>query len=168
MKPFAIFFLRTPLQAGQQDMQETRGAYWSLAPEQLLSALHTTNNGLQPADVNQRLKQYGLNTIKAQQQATALRLFLSQFKSPLVLILIFAAIVSLIVAEWTDASIVLAVVLGSTVLGFAQEYRASNAVENLRSRITIKSSVLRSGQPQMLPSEQVVPCLLYTSDAADE
>jgi len=157
MKPFAIFFPRTPPQAGQQETQETPGAYWSLAIEQLLSALRTTNNGLQPADVKQRLKQYGLNTIKAQQQATALGLFLNQFKSPLVLILIFAAVVSLIVAEWTDASIVLAVVLGSTVLGFAQEYRASNAVEKLRSRITIKSSVLRGGQAQTLPSEQVVP-----------
>ena len=59
--------------------------------------------------------------------------------------------------EWTDASIVLAVVLGSTMLGFVQEYRASNAVEKLRSPVTIKSSVLRDGAAQMVPSEQVVP-----------
>jgi Mg2+-importing ATPase len=48
-------------------------------------------------------------------------------------------------------------VLGSTMLGFVQEYRAGNAVEKLRSQVTIRSSVLRGGQPQMLPSEQVVP-----------
>ena len=59
--------------------------------------------------------------------------------------------------EWTDASIVLAVVLGSTMLGFVQEYRASNAIEKLRSVVTIKSNVLRDGKPQMVPSEQVVP-----------
>ncbi len=147
----------TPPKAGQQVAQATPVAYWSLAPEQLLSALHTSRNGLQPADAEQRLKQYGLNTIRAQQQATALRLLLSQFKSPLVLILIFAAIVSGIVGEWVDASIVLAIVLGSTILGFVQEYTASNAVEKLRSQVTIKSSLLRGGQPQMLPSEQVVP-----------
>ena len=86
-----------------------------------------------------------------------MRLLLSQFKSPLVLILIFAAIVSGIVGEWMDAAIVLAIVLGSTILGFVQEYTASNAVEKLRSQVTIKSSVLRGGKPQMLPSEQVVP-----------
>jgi Mg2+-importing ATPase len=86
-----------------------------------------------------------------------LGLFLSQFRSPLVLILIFAALVSAFVGEWADASIVLVVVLGSTMLGFVQEYRASNAVEKLRSRVTIKSSVLRDGQPQLLPSEQIVP-----------
>jgi len=57
-----------------------------------------------------------------------LRLLLSQFKSPLVLIQIFAAIISGIVGERVDASIVIAIVLGSTLLGFVQEYTASNAV----------------------------------------
>ena len=147
----------TPSEAGQAIVQGTPAAYWSLAPEQLLSTLHASKDGLQPADAEQRLKQYGLNTIKAQQQATALRLLLSQFKSPLVLILIFAAIVSGVVGEWIDASIVLAIVLGSTILGFVQEYTASNAVEKLRSQVTIKSNLLRGGKPQTLPSEQVVP-----------
>ncbi len=132
-------------------------AYWSIAPEQLLSALHASKNGLQPADAGQRLKQYGPNTIRAQQQATAFRLLLRQFKSPLVLILIFAAIVSGVVGDWVDAIIVLVIVLGSTILGFVQEYTATNAVEKLRSQVTIKSSLLRGDQPQMLPSEQVVP-----------
>ena len=131
-----------PLKAGKQVTQATPVAYWSLAPEQILSELHASRKGLQPADAEQRLKQYGLNTIKAQQQATALRLLLSQFKSPLVLILIFAAIVSGIVGEWVDAIIVLAIVLGSTILGFVQEYNASNTVEKLRSQVTIKSNVL--------------------------
>jgi len=156
MKSFSLFH-GTLMRMGQPDTPATPAAYWSLAPEQLLSALHTSINGLQPADAEQRLKQYGLNTIRAQQQASAFRLLLSQFKSPLVLILIFAAIVSGIVGEWVDASIVLAIVLGSTILGFVQEYTAGNAVEKLRSQVTIKSSLLRGGQPQMLSSEQVVP-----------
>jgi len=131
--------------------------YWSLPTEQLLSALNTSKDGLQPADAEERLKQYGLNTISAQKQATALRLLLSQFKSPLVLILIVAAIISGIVGEWIDAGIVLAIVLSSSILGFAQEYIASNAVEKLRSQVTIKSNLLRGGKTQLLPSEQVVP-----------
>ena len=157
MKPFASLFRSTPPQTGQQDAQGPPATYWSLPPEQLLSALHATASGLNPADVEPRLKQYGLNALEAQRQATALGLFLNQFKSPLVLILIGAAIVSAILGEWTDAVIVLAVVLGSTMLGFVQEYRAGNAVEKLRSQVTIRSNVLRGGQPQMLPSEQVVP-----------
>jgi Mg2+-importing ATPase len=142
--------------AGPGEAPVIPAAYWSLAPGQLLSALRSTADGLQEADGEQRLKQYGLNAIKAQQRTTALGLFLGQFKSPLMLILIFAAVVSLIVGEWTDATIVLAVVLGSTVLGFVQEYRAGSAVEKLRSQVTVKSSVLRGGREQLLPSEQVV------------
>lgn len=131
--------------------------YWSLSTEELFSALHTSSNGLQSSDAGQRLKQYGLNTFRTQQKTTALRLLLSQFKSPLVLILIFAAIVSGITKEWVDAGIILAIVFGSTILGFVQEYTAGNAVEKLRSQITIKSNLLRAGQLTILPSEQVVP-----------
>src|SRR5665647_186168 len=137
-----------PPKAGQPVAQATPAAYWSLAPEQLLSALHAFRNGLQPADAEQRLKQYGLNTIRAQQQATALRLLLSQFKSPLVLILIVAAIISGVLGEWVDTIIVLVIVLSSTLLGFVQEYAAGNAVEKLRSQVTLKTNVLRGGQPK--------------------
>ena len=135
-------------------MQET---YWSLTTEQLLAALHTANNGLQQTDAESRIKRYGPNALKAQRQATAFGLLLRQFRSPLVLILIFATIVSAFLDQWIDASVVLAVVLGSTMLGFVQEYRASNAVEKLRSKVTIRTSVLRGGIPHLVPSEQVVP-----------
>jgi Mg2+-importing ATPase len=131
--------------------------YWSLPAEQLIAALQTSSNGVQQADAESRIRQFGPNTLKAQPNTTAFGLLLRQFKSPLVLILIFAAIVSAFVGEWTDASIVLAVVLGSTMLGFVQEYRASTAVEKLRSAVTIKTSVLRGSTPQLIPSEQVVP-----------
>ncbi|MGB8253605.1 MAG: magnesium-translocating P-type ATPase [Anaerolineaceae bacterium] len=156
MKPSSIFS-GTHRRKGQQVTQATPLTYWSRPAEQLLSELHSTQNGIQQTQAENRIKQYGLNTLKAQRRATALQLFLYQFKSPLVLILIFAAIVSAFMGEWIDASIVLAVVIGSTMLGFVQEYRAGNAVEKLRSQVTIKSSVLRDGQPRMLPSEQVVP-----------
>ncbi len=132
-------------------------AYWTLTSDQLFAALHTSQNGIRQTDAEDRIQQYGPNSLKAQGQTTAFWLLLSQFKSPLVLILIFAAIVSAFVGEWTDAVIVLAVVIGSTMLGFAQEYRASKAVAQLRSQMTIKSNVLRDGKSQLVPSEQVVP-----------
>jgi len=83
-------------------------------------------------------------------------LFVNQFKNPLVLILMVASIISMFAGEWIDAGVVLAIVLGSTILGFAQEYVAGNAIEKLRSKVTIHSSVLRDGQPQTLPSSRVV------------
>jgi len=155
MKHFSIFPDKS--QARTASALAPLADYWTLTSEQLLAALHTTNNGIQQTDSESRIKQYGLNALQAQRQTTALGLLLRQFKSPLVLILIFAATVSAFVGEWTDAVIVLAVILGSTMLGFVQEYQASNAVEKLRSQVTHKSSVIRDGKPQMVPSEQLVP-----------
>ena len=152
---FPGIFPSTP--SDNQEAKTTPAEYWGIKTEDLLSALKTTKNGLTQQEADKRIKQYGGNALQKRKQATALILFLSQFKSPLVLILIFAAIISAVVGEWADASIVLAVVLGSTILGFVQEYNASNAVEKLRSRITIKSNVLRDGQPKLTASEQIVP-----------
>src|SRR5665811_1062101 len=98
-------------------IQNATANYWSLEPKQLFTLLHSSTEGLQPPEAEQRLKQYGLNTIGAQQKATAFRLLLSQFKSPLVLILIVAAIISGVLGEWVDTIIVLVIVLSSTVLG---------------------------------------------------
>jgi len=131
--------------------------YWSLGADALLGALRASAEGLADAEAQRRLERFGRNAIRAKERATPWSLLLNQFRSPLVLILVFAAIVALIVGEWTDASIVLLVVFGSTLLGFAQEYRASNAVEKLRAQITIKSNVLRDGRSVQKPSEQLVP-----------
>ena len=157
MQTFARLFPRKSPGAGQLATTSAPAAYWSLPPEQLLAALHTSANGLSQADAEKLLKQYGLNALDARRQATTAELFLRQFKSPLVLILIFAAIISISVGELIDATIVLAVVFGSTILGFVQEYNASNAIEKLRTQVTIKSRVLRDGQPQMVSPAQVVP-----------
>lgn len=151
-----------PHQAGEytvrdEDQQRELTAYWSTSPEHLFTELRSSPNGLNQDDATRRQQQYGLNSIREGSQTSALGLLLGQFKSPLVLILVFAAIVSAIAGEWPDAVIVLAVVLGSTILGFVQEYRASDAIEKLRSTVMVKSNVLRGGEPCVVLSKHVVP-----------
>ncbi len=147
---------RPPADREQPDAA-AQDAYWATPPEELLHALVATPAGLGQADATERLARYGVNAIRAHEQATAPGILLKQFKSPLVLILIFAAVLSITLGEWTDAAIILAVVLGSAVLGFVQEFRASKAIESLRHQVTQRSEVLRDGQAQRLPSDQVVP-----------
>ena len=132
-------------------------SYWSLPAGRLLDELGTRDGGLAQGEAAQRLRTGGPNSLEAKKQFTALGLFASQFKSPLVLILIFASIVSLVAAEWVDAAVVLVIVFGSTLLGFVQEYIAGNAIEKLRSQVTISSTVMRDGQQKTLPSAEVVP-----------
>ena len=131
--------------------------FWSQPLDNLLVTLNSNANGLSDAEATRRLQEFGPNTLKAGQQTTALGLFLNQFKSPLVLILVFAVIVSALAQEWTDATIILLIILGSSILGFWQEYSATNAVAKLRARVTIKATVLRAGKSQTIPAEAVVP-----------
>ena len=131
--------------------------YWSQSPADLLVSLGASPAGLTGAEARQRLVTVGPNLLEARAKATALRLFLNQFRSPIVLILIFATCVSAATQDWVDALIILAIVLGSALLSFFQEYGASNAVEKLRSQVTIKAAVLRDGSPEQIPAEEVVP-----------
>ena len=131
--------------------------YWSLPPEALLATLSSTALGLSTTAADAQRARFGPNTLEARQKHGGLRLLLNQFRSPLVLILIVAAIISAVVREWVDAAIVLAVVLGSTLLGFFQEFRATGAVERLRSQVALKSTVLRDGKPVVAPSDTLVP-----------
>ena len=132
--------------------------YWSIPAEAVIGALGSHPDGLSAQVAAERLRQFGRNTITTGRgQAKGLRLFLDRFRSPLVLILIFAAIVAFIVQDWLDAVIVLAIVFITAVFSFIQEYRATNAVEELRQKVSVASAVLRGGASLSIPSEQVVP-----------
>jgi len=136
---------------------DTGNAYWSGQAAELLVDLGSRPGGLTSAEVEERLQRHGANSLVEQTQLTAARLLLHQFESPLVLILVFGAAVSLIVRDWVDAAIILAIVLGSAVLGFIQEYRASNAVAELRRRLALTVQVLRDGAVRTVPTAAIVP-----------
>lgn len=137
--------------------QGSLDVYWSLPADRLALVLDASSSGLTTAQAVARLRQYGANVLQEHERATVFRLFFRQFTSPLVLILVFAAVVSAIVRNWVDALIILAILLGSAVLTMLQEYRASAAVERLRQRMTLRASVLRDGEVQSVPVAELVP-----------
>jgi Mg2+-importing ATPase len=105
----------------------------------------------------EQLRQVGPNSVEDESHLSALRLLLRQFESPLVLILIFGAVISLTLGDRVDASIILAIVFGSSLLGFFQEYRASAAVEQLKRRLELTCRVVRDGLEQTVPASTIVP-----------
>ncbi len=131
--------------------------FWSLPAERLWEELHSSPQGLTELEAARRLEQYGHNLLRGRSELSPLNLFLNQFKSPIVLILVFATVLSAFLQDWPDAIIILLIVLGSAALSFFQENNAHNAAEKLRHQLTIKTSVLRGGDPHSLPAEQVVP-----------
>lgn len=132
-------------------------SYWDQAPADLMAALGSSSDGLRVTEASQRLALVGPNLLETKEKATALGLFLNQFKSPIVLILLFATGVSAVVGDWVDAIIILAIVFISAGLSFAQEYNAGHAAEKLRAQIKISVTVQRDGQPQIVPAETIVP-----------
>lgn len=144
-------------EADQKSVSPDGSAYWSIEANDLLRRLKTSASGLGAAEAASRLARFGRNTPASKSSASALIVFARQFRSPLVLILIFAASVSAFVGEGQEAAIIGAIVLASCVLSFTQEYGASRATEALKQRISRKAIVLRDGVECSVAAEDIVP-----------
>ncbi len=133
-------------------------AYWSLPTADLLFQQGSSpQEGLNPEEAASRLRRFGLNRLTAAKPTPAAFIFLNQFKSPIMLILVFATLVSAVVQEWTDSLIILVIILVSAILSFVQEYQAGNALAKLKEQVTVKASVLRGGKQVEVLAEEVVP-----------
>jgi Mg2+-importing ATPase len=123
--------------------------------------------GLTSAAAADRLRLDGPNRIGGSGRRTRLAILVSQLASPLVLILVGASLVSLVVGDAVNASIILAIVVMSAALGFVQEARSESAVAALQARLTLRATVVRDGAPHELPIPEVVRGDLVTLSAGD-
>lgn len=130
---------------------------WASPIETVLAELATRPDGLTQIEADRQLLHYGPNRSSDTLKITPLGLLLNQFRSPLVILLLFAMTLSLFLGETTDGVIVLAIVLGSALLGFLQEFRASHAVAKLLAVIQTRVRVLRDGREIELPHDALVP-----------
>ena len=141
--------------------------FWSSPPADLLAQLGTSPQGLSPDEARQRLDQAGANLLRPKKRTDSLTLLLAQYKSPIILILVFACLLSFALGDHADALIILAILLVSGLLGFWQERGATNAVAKLLAIVQIKAMVRRQGEPQEIPLEEVVPGDVVILDAGD-
>jgi len=121
-----------------------------------LQSLGASIDGLSSLEAAQRLRRFGPNLLKSNGGTHPLAILANQFRSPLVLILLAAAALTFALGEAQNATIIAAIVLGSSGLGFYQEYRASSAVEALRARLAITARALRDGVARDIPASQIV------------
>ncbi|MBD3753945.1 MAG: HAD-IC family P-type ATPase, partial [Micrococcales bacterium] len=131
--------------------------YWSRNAADVATELGSGAGGLTADQVAVQLAAVGPNSVEDAPRLGALQLLLRQFESPLALILAFAALISLMLRQWVDAGIILAIVLGSSLLSFFQEYRASTAVAELKKRLALTAHVLRDGAERLVPVQEIVP-----------
>ena len=148
-------------------MDQNPISFWSIPTADLLKNLQVTTSGLTTGEAQKRLASYGANRLKPQKRSGAFILLIGQFKSPIILILLFATGLSLFLHNLVDASIILSIVVISGLLGFWQEYGASNAVAKLLAIVQIKAEVIRDGKQLEIPIEEIVPGDVVTLNAGD-
>ena len=139
----------------------------NLQGDEALQTLGSRHSGLSEAEAEARLLQYGANELKGKKKAPTVLVFLRQFLSPLIYVLIGAVVISLVVQHYTDALVILGVLLLNAIVSFMQESRAEKAMEALVRMAAPKANVRRDSELKQIPARAVVPgdiLLLETGD----
>jgi Mg2+-importing ATPase len=142
-------------------------SFWNLPTEKLLEQLHSSPQGLTTPESQKRLIQYGANSLKQKRKSHTFSLLLNQFKSPIILILMGAAILSSFLGDTINSLIILAIVLFSGLLGFWQERGAADAIAKLLAMVEVKARILRDGKLKDIPLDEVVPGDIVQVSAGD-
>lgn len=143
--------------AFESQSDDDLGRYWTLSVEKLASLLSSSANGLSSSEAERRLQRYGRNMLRQRADLSRLRVLANQFRSPLLLLLVFAALVSAATREWIDAIIVLTVVFCTAAIGYAREYKAQRAATALQARVQARARVVRDGRERTIPAEELAP-----------
>src|SRR5512135_446322 len=146
-----------PPQATQAPLDEEKAGTHSVPLQKLFEQLESSKQGLTRAEARKRLDTYGPNDTTGLKRTSPMVQFLRLFANPLVAILLVASVVSAILGDRVNASIIIVIVLLSNVLNFVQTSRSQDAVEKLRADVAPTASVLRDGTWLELPRREVVP-----------
>ncbi len=147
--------------------------YYKASAEEVLRELQTEQTGLTSQQAEARQAKYGKNKLKEAEKPGFLKRFFLQLKDPMLLILLAAAAVSALTgmlsgeSEWAETIIILVVVLLNALLGVLQEQKAEAAIEALQSMTAATCKVLRSGEPVVMHSDDLVPGDVVLLEAGD-
>ena len=131
--------------------------YYKERVEDIYKELKTSPKGLTEEEANKRFEKYGPNEIKAAKKISPARIFLSQFKSVIIWMLIAAVAISVFLGERIDAAVISAIVVMNSLFGFFQEYRAEKSIEALKRLASLTAVVVRDGERKQIPARDVVP-----------
>lgn len=123
----------------------------------MLESLRTSKEGISESEAAARLQTHGPNMFRKREKKSPVSIFLDQFASPLIFILIGAGIVTFFLQEWVEVVVIGLAVGVNAVLGFYREYHAENTLEKLTTYIKDRSRVIRGGREMEVDSETLVP-----------
>ncbi len=130
--------------------------WYALSPGVVLKSLATSENGLDSQEARQRLATDGPNQLTVRRGRSRLAIFLEQFKSPLILILLGAAVIAFFMEKGLDVYVILAIVFINATLGYVLEQRAAGAIAALQRLTSPRARVIRGGRVEEIPASEVV------------
>ena len=146
------------MKLSRSDFLEMEKQNWhNLDKEEILRVLNSRLQGLTILEAKARLSECGPNVLKEPKKISALALFLEQFKSFLILILLLATAISVIIGEVVEGLIILSIVIMAAVLGFIQNFRAEKALQALKKMVAPLARVIRDGKEQEILAQELVP-----------
>ncbi len=131
--------------------------WYKLEINEVLDRLGTSEHGLKVEEIGVRLKEYGPNKLAEDEGISRLKIILDQFASPLIYILMLAAVVTGFLKEYKDMGVILAVILLNAIVGYFQEFKAEESVRALKRMVVPKARVIRDGREKEINSEELVP-----------
>ena len=140
----------------------------SIDQQQVIKQLNSSPNGLHQSDVSARLEKFGSNSLPQEETKSLFSIFLQQFYSPLIYVLLAAAIISLAIQEWLDAIFIFAVLLINAVIGGIQEYSAARAASVLSQLVTSRTRVQRDNDAYEIDSRELVPGDIVLLESGDQ
>ncbi|MDO5717811.1 MAG: calcium-translocating P-type ATPase, SERCA-type [Tissierellia bacterium] len=142
--------------------------WYKKSPDEIYDELGTDGKtGLSEDKAKEALSKYGSNELKAEEKKSLATKLLEQFKDPLILILIFASIVSAFLGDYIEAIIIIAIVIINAALSLYQEGKAEEAIEALQKMSSPNAKVIRDGRQQSIPSTEIVPGDLINLETGD-
>ena len=141
--------------------------YYNKSTDETKRLMHTPEDGLDDAQVRERLEKHGYNELQEKKGKSVFMVFLEQFKDFLVIILITAAIISGFLGEIASTVVILVVITLNAVLGTVQHVKSEKSIQSLKSLSSPSSRVLRNNKRVELPSREVVPGDILYLEAGD-
>lgn len=136
--------------------------------DEIFSLLNTRATGLSSKEVKLRLETHGYNKLETKTTINPLIIFINQFKSFIIYILLFAVVFSLLIGEYVDTIIILAILLTNAVIGFFQELGAHRSLEALKKISIVRATVIRDGKVRTVEAKDLVPGDILQLDAGDK
>lgn len=149
--------LAPKVKSREASMPEPAQVWHTLSVQQTLEALASQVDGLSLAESDERLGQYGANRLPEARPPALWQIFLHQFASPLIYILIAAGVISLLINHPEDAGFIFAIILFNAILGTYQEYQAEKSAKALQSLLHTTATVMRQGRETSINAEQLAP-----------